>query len=206
MSETIQTAPCPNCERITSIVELNQWRGVCVCCRKSFLTAHSNWLHKDFKPADETAPEPILETAHDPHVDEHEVVPGYVEAHHDFDWAAIDGEDEPTAADVLEKTGEALRRIMVWAFTTRDVLTGTRRLACAAFILRPDLFEVATMQDLAKELNLTKQSVSRHALRFADAHNLRFRNQRSKASRALMAARQRGHANHNTNGKNRTKG
>jgi hypothetical protein len=64
--------------------------------------------------------------------------------------------------------------------------------------LRPELLGDRPGIDLAAELGISKQALTRQSLRFQDAFNIKFSRSRSKDQRERMAAARRGGPNRNT--------
>ena len=98
-----------------------------------------------------------------------------------------------------KEVAELFRVLATWCFPGR----GRLHPAVVKFIsivagLRPELLGDRSGADLALELGVTKQALTRQSLRFQDAFNIKFSRSRSKDQRGRMAAARRGGPNRNT--------
>lgn len=128
----------------------------------------------------------------------------------EFDFDGIDealGFIHRTPPQAREQAAELFRNLTAWCFTDGQPL----RAALVKWIaivsgLRPDLLENRSGRELAAELGVTKQALSRQAIRFCDAWQIQFARCRLKESRERMAAARRGGPNRNTVGRNHAAG
>ena len=98
-----------------------------------------------------------------------------------------------------KEAAELFRVLATWCFPGR----GRLHPAVVKFVtiisgLRPELLGDRPGIDLAAELGISKQALTRQSLRFQDAFNIKFSRSRSKDQRERMAAARRGGPNRNT--------
>jgi hypothetical protein len=119
----------------------------------------------------------------------------------EFDFDAVDealGFVHQSPPEAREQAAELFRNLMAWCFADgRPLRASMVRFTAICAGLRPDLLDNKTGHELALELNVTKQAMSRQAVRFEDAFGFKFARSRSKESRQRMAAARRGGPNRN---------
>ena len=100
----------------------------------------------------------------------------------------------PTAR---EQAAELFRSLATWCFRGQRLRPAMTKFVAIISGLRPDLLADRTGGDLARELGITKQALTRQSLRFQDAWHIKFARSRSKEGRARMATARRGGPNRN---------
>jgi hypothetical protein len=118
-----------------------------------------------------------------------------------FDFDAVDealGLIHQAPPPVREEAAELFRALASWCFRgNRPLRSGMVKFVAIVAGLRPELLQDRSGQDLATELNITKQALAHQSLRFSDAFGFHFARSRSKEGRERMAAARRGGANRN---------
>ena len=120
----------------------------------------------------------------------------------DFNFDGVDealGFIHRSPPQAREQAAELFRELMTWCFSgnmsLRSSLVKFTAIACG---LRPDLLGNRSGRELATELGITKQGLSRQSVKFEDAWGIQFSRGRLKESRERMAAARRGGPNRNT--------
>jgi hypothetical protein len=122
---------------------------------------------------------------------EHELVPS-VEFNYDSVEEAL-GIIRAVPRDARAQAAEVLRQLMAWCFKGDPPL----RSALVKFTmivagLRPEILGNRTMKELAIEIGITKQGMSKQSVNFQDAFGIQFSRSRSKEGRDHMADARRG--------------
>ena len=119
----------------------------------------------------------------------------------DFNFDDVDealGYIHHSPPSAREQAAELFRNLATWCFRGQQLRPGLVKLIAVISGLRPDLLDNRTEPDLARELGVTKQALSRQSLKFQDAWRIKFARSRSKEGREHMAAARRGGPNRNT--------
>jgi hypothetical protein len=124
----------------------------------------------------------------------------------DFDCEQVFSDlDEPLALirkaspSARKEAAELFRALAAWCFSGHCQLhPAVVKFVAIISGLRPDLLGDRPGIDLAAELGVSKQALTRQSLRFQDAFNIKFSRSRSKDQRERMAAARRGGPNRNT--------
>ena len=108
---------------------------------------------------------------------------------HQFDYNALDSEDDSQTydPDQIEVLAEALREILVW-LTMGDLNSSSygqtvlRKTIAMCWVLRPEVFNGLALSKIAnsKGINVNKQALSKQAIRFAEKFGVKGRGQRKK--------------------------
>jgi hypothetical protein len=114
----------------------------------------------------------------------------------DFDYGKVDealGFIRDASPDARAEAAEILGKVIAYCFGP----TGRLRQACVRFVvlaagLRPDLLQDRTYEQLGRELGVTKQSVSKCAIRVSKAFGIQFARGRLPEARQHMAEARRG--------------
>lgn len=191
MMDTITT--CPACERHRPRAEFQNHRGVCAKCHRAFDRAHRTAVNGTRLNRMQFTTYSKAEAAaqHDWAWDgEHEKIS--VEHHpHDPTRPAEVPETERDAA--LHGMAEAMREVLVWIFRdSSDKLhkptTALARAATLAALLQPEILDSKSFQQIgAWAGNLTKACVSKHAVDFQRAFQVKFRRTRPESAHATFA-------------------
>src|ERR1017187_1941453 len=102
-----------------------------------------------------------------------------------------------TPPPARELTGELFRNLATGCFKAQQLRPAMVKFIAIIAGLRPDLLADRTGGDLANELGVSRQALTRQSLRFQDAWRIKFARSRSKAGREHMARSRRGGPNHN---------
>jgi hypothetical protein len=115
--------------------------------------------------------------------------------------AIIDGPEEEELDDMtadLAVAGAVLNEILQYVIGERSVEihfpSCFRRFVSVVWVLRPEMLHEASLSQLAPQLSVTRQALSKAARRFADRHGLRNRMMKSEEARRSFSRAQR--ANH----------
>ena len=127
--------------------------------------------------------------------------PHRVEAYEPDMAAHCDGEPEEEklddmAAD-LAVAGAVLNEILQYVIGDRSEIhfpSCFRRFVSVIWVLRPEMLHEASLSQLAPQLSVTRQALSKAARRFADRHGLRNRMMKSEEARRSFSRAQK--ANH----------
>jgi hypothetical protein len=123
--------------------------------------------------------------------DEHKLVPT-IEFNFDDVDAAL-GIIHAAPRDARTQAAELFRQLLIWCFAGNPLLrTALVKFTTIAAGLRPEILDDRTMTELAMEIGVTKQAMSKQATNFSDAFGIKFGRGRSKESRARMADARRG--------------
>ena len=173
---------------------------MCKFCFNSFRAAHKSTRDGKLKPFDAKPVEHIAKPESDHWAD------GSLSNSIDFDFDQVDrnlGWVKDTPRDVRKEAAEMFKKLLsnIWPDGSHARPAFVRFLA-ASCVLDPSLLEGKSMEEIGAQLNASKQSISRFALKFSDSFNLKFRRQRSKSGRKNMSAGQKGHPNFYLGAKN----
>jgi hypothetical protein len=112
--------------------------------------------------------------------------------------AIIDGPEEEELDDMaadLAAAGAVLNEILQYVIGERTVEihfpSCFRRFVSVIWVLRPEMLHEASLSQLAPQLSVTRQALSKAARKFSDRHGLRNRLMRSEETRRKCSVAQR---------------
>ena len=110
----------------------------------------------------------------------------------EFSFEEVDtllGTIHETPPAARAQAAELFRQIMAWCFAGNPPLrTALVKVVSVTAGLRPELLGDRTMQELATEIGVTKQAMSKSMLTFGDEFNFHFTRGRSPQAREKMSA------------------
>jgi hypothetical protein len=151
---------------------------------------------------DITIPIPMTETNHDPggaiDQDRAKFCDGAISQITHFDFDDVDralGLIESTPADARAEAAELVAQLMIWIWGSGAVKTALVRMTAMTAGLRPGLLQDKTYKALGQELGVSKQTLSKTALRFSAAFDTKLARSRSDIGRRHMAEAAMGNQN-----------
>jgi len=111
--------------------------------------------------------------------------------------AIIDGPEEEEVDDMaadLAVAGAVLNEILAYVLGDRSEIhfpSCFRRFVSVIWVLRPEMLHEASLSQLAPQLSVTRQALSKAARKFSDRHGLRNRLMRSEETRRRCSEAQR---------------
>ena len=177
------TEPCPRCERPSGVAELTEHRGICRFCWKSMNIAHraSHSRANDRRMAE------AAESFGQNHGSQHQDGLHSIE----FNFNEVDpllSEIEQAPLDARQQAADLLARIFDYCWRgdgEHRTRTAAARFAVIVRGIRPDIVELNSCE-IAAELGVTKQAISKLAVGVEDAFGLKFAHCRSKRGRENM--------------------
>ena len=172
--------------------ELAEHGGICAACHAKAAKSRNRFESQDEHPADMSLRHKRLNPEQD-----HTAFNAQreVEQITDFEWSKLSSWDNsPAAADIREmdagvrrEVGIALSLIFAWSFDGGLKMAFQRWLILVAGI-RPDLLDGASYKQIGEQLGgITKQALSKQALKVQDSLGLKFTRSRDADGRRNMA-------------------
>lgn len=173
---------CPACGNAAEMLV----RGVCGPCRDKFLQGHRSamakgvhWREQDNNYGHRDIPE------HDRWADEQRAV-------------CIDDipEQATPSDDPMVLATQVIRRLLDWSWkrgAPKITHAAFTRFAAMTAVLRPDLLEDKTFQEVGEMLGVSKATMSKYACEFSDTFGIQCRRSRSRIGRANMSHSKMGH-------------
>ena len=191
-----------------SPAELLQFGGVCRLCFEKFKKHNSSTLAGKAEPPvdmDEKHAHSFMQQDHVAFTDD-----GRIESVTDFEFEKIDGWGGSQAeADIGEmkenvrhEVAHALSLILAWSFEGGLKMAYRRWLILVAGI-RPDLLGGLTYAEIGAPLGLTKQALSKSALKVQASLGFKFSRSRSDDGRLRMSTAMQGHRRWDTTKKSK---
>ena len=117
---------------------------------------------------------------------------------------AIDGPEEGAVSneEALTVMGKIMNEVLCFCFDncksgSPDLSRAFRRFACVVWVLRPELFNNASLAALAPHLHVTRAALSAIVRRFCDEHGVRNVLMKNESTRLTYSeARKASHARH----------
>ena len=103
--------------------------------------------------------------------------------------------DEPLTDDQIPVLADALARILHWCWHNKSerllaIPQAMHRFTAMCAVIRPDLLNDMSYQQIAAKLGVTKACLSKNAIQFQDNFQLHFRRSRRHETRAIFAKAQ----------------